>query len=116
MFREACQYADYIVYDGCSTHPHNTYMQLLSEVGILGFLPVISIFLFSLYIIIIKLFSNIFAKVNYYTDLYMILQIIIFLNLFPFIPSGSFFNNWLSIIYFIPIGFLLYTINKSKIK
>ena len=116
MFREACQYADYIVYDGCSTHPHNTYMQLLSEVGILGFLPVISIFLFSLCIIIIKLFSNIFAKVNYYTDQYMILQIIIFLNLFPFIPSGSFFNNWVSIIYFIPIGFLLYTINKSKIK
>ena len=116
MFREACQYADYIVYDGCSTHPHNTYMQLLSEVGILGFLPVISIFLFSLYIIIIKVFSNILAKVNYYSDHYMILQIIIFLNLFPFIPSGSFFNNWISIIYFIPIGFLLYTINKSKIK
>ncbi len=116
MFREVCQYADYIVYDGCSTHPHNTYMQLLSEVGIIGFLPVMAIFLFSLYIIFSKVFSNIFAKDNHYTDHYMLLHITIFLNLFPFIPSGSFFNNWMNIIYFIPIGFLLYTINKSKIK
>ena len=29
----------------------------------------------------------------------------IFVNLFPFLPSGNFFNNWLSILYFLPIGF-----------
>ena len=40
-----------------------------------------------------------------------IISILIFINLFPFSPSGSFFNNWLSIIYFLPLGFY---INKFK--
>ena len=30
------------------------------------------------------------------------------INLFPFIPTGNFFNNWLSIIYFLPMPFILY--------
>ena len=38
----------------------------------------------------------------------------IFLTLFPFIPTGNFFNNWLSCLYFIPIGFLLYVSYKEK--
>ena len=31
-----------------------------------------------------------------------------FINLWPFIPSGNFFNNWLSMLYFYPVGFYLY--------
>ena len=38
----------------------------------------------------------------------------LFLTLFPFIPTGNFFNNWLSCLYFIPIGFLFYINNKEK--
>ena len=30
----------------------------------------------------------------------------IFINLWPIAPSGNFFNNWLSMIYFYPIGFI----------
>ena len=32
----------------------------------------------------------------------------IFVNIWPLIPSGNFFNNWLSMFYFYPIGFYLY--------
>ena len=32
----------------------------------------------------------------------------IFVNLWPIIPSGNFFNNWLSMAYFIPISYYLY--------
>ena len=31
----------------------------------------------------------------------------IILNLWPFITTGNFFNNWISIIYFMPILFIL---------
>ena len=41
----------------------------------------------------------------------------IFINLWPLAPSGNFFNNWLSMMYFYPIGFYLYFkhINEKKI-
>ena len=29
------------------------------------------------------------------------------INLFPFLPSGNFFGNWLSVIYFLPAGLFL---------
>ena len=35
----------------------------------------------------------------------------IFINLFPFIPGGNFFNNWISIILYYNIGFYLSLIN-----
>lgn len=81
---------------GANNHPHNTYLQLLSETGILGSLIVTSIW----FLFVCKLFTKI--------DLYykcLILGIII--NLFPLFFVGNFFNNWLSILYFYPIGFLL---------
>ena len=35
------------------------------------------------------------------------------MNIFPFIPSGNLFNNWFSIILYIPIGFIL-SIEKNE--
>ena len=41
----------------------------------------------------------------------------IFINIWPIAPSGNFFNNWLSMIYFYPVGFYLYfkSYNAKKI-
>ena len=38
----------------------------------------------------------------------------VFVNLWPIIPTGSFFNNWISICYFLSIGFLLGEIYKKE--
>ena len=37
---------------------------------------------------------------------------IIIVNLWPLVPSGNFYNNWLSLLYFYPVGFYLYFKNK----
>lgn len=90
--------------EACNTHPHQTYLQLLSEVGLFGFLFVLSIFFYSIFSYFKHLKSNSYVSFIY-------LGIII--NIWPLTSSGNFFNNWLSVIIFFPMGFLL--IYKEKI-
>ena len=92
---------------GCSTHPHNTYLQLLSETGIIGFS-----FIFFLFIYFAVKILNL-IKNNKKKYLYNPLLVGIFINLWPIVPTGNFFNNWISMIYFIPISFYLYEIKKK---
>ena len=46
MFRHLCHENIFYVYQACSTHPHNTYIQLLAETGIFSFTFILLIFLF----------------------------------------------------------------------
>ena len=109
MFRYEClkeKYKD-IKY-GCTTHPHNTYAQLLAETGILGF-SFIAFFAVWLLIFFFKLVFD--YKRIYYNPLFIATSIIL-VNLFPFITTGSFFHNGLAMLYFIPIGFFMFLKNK----
>lgn len=85
---------------GANSHPHNTYLQLLSETGVIGMLIIFLIFLYCSF--------QIFSKRDIY---FKCIMLGIAINLFPMMFSGNFFNNWLSIIYFFPIGFLLKRVN-----
>jgi O-antigen ligase len=97
----------------CTTHPHNTYMQLLSETGLIGFSLFISFIIF----ILIKMFK--FLKIVYLKKKInvplAISFVIVCINFFPFITTGSFFNNWLSTLYSIPMAILLHELNSKKI-
>jgi glycopeptide antibiotics resistance protein len=50
---------------------------------------------------------------NLFDDFEISMLSAILITLWPIIPSGNFFNNWLSIIYFLPLGFLLSSLNKK---
>jgi O-antigen ligase len=101
-------------YLSCTTHPHNTYFQILSETGLVGFafLITILVYLFKRFFYLIKIKKLNINKYNYS----MILNILFFSFLFPFLPTGNFFSNWLSVAYFMPVGFFLYSIDLSKKK
>jgi len=98
--------------DTCSPHPHNTYVQLLTETGIIGTVPIIFVFLICIFYLF-KHFLFLFKGSFFLTDYRICLLTCIMISLWPLVPSGNFFNNWLNIIYFLPVGFLLQDI-KAK--
>ena len=105
MYRYEClkeKYKD-IKY-GCTTHPHNTYFQLLAETGIIGFSFIVFFAAWSLFFFL-RLVIN--YQRNFYNPL-LITTSIILINLFPFITTGSFFHNGLAMLYFMPIGFFMF--------
>ena len=109
MFRDYCaKPQNFVSENACTTHPHNTYMQLLAETGLVGFALVLFIFLTLLYFLF-KNFLNVTFKNNQiFSNHKLCLYIFYFATLFPIAPSGNFFGNWLSVIYYIPAGLLIY--------
>lgn len=101
--------------NGCNTHPHNIYLEFLSELGLVGFLLFLVIFLYSVINILNFLKKKYFVKIKV-NDLLISKNLIlfgIFIQMFPLVPSGSFFNNYMLIIFHISIGFYL-SISKNK--
>ena len=118
QFRNECKNYPVSEYS-CETHPHNTYLELLSEAGIFAFLVVASLFLYLSYISFKHFFYKFIKKKKGYLDDFQIcLLSAVLISLWPLSPSGSFFNNWMSIVYFIPVGIMLwrFDVKKSKIK
>jgi O-antigen ligase len=96
--------------EGCTTHPHNYYFQTLAELGLVG---VSFLFLGFLYLsfILFRQFLNIWflKKEKYYIpDHLLSLYSLTFIFLWPLIPSGSFYNNWLNVMIFLPVPFIFY--------
>ena len=109
-FRRACSQVNFKNFV-CSTHPHSTYPQILAEIGIFGFLIVAFIFCYIFYLNIKVVFTRTSGKV---IKSFYILNVGIIINLMPFIPSGSFFNNWVSLMIFLPLGLWLYLFSEIK--
>ena len=115
MYKENCKNYKNRSASSCSTHPHNILLQIGVENGVIGLL-----FLSAIYLYLIKLFFyNLKKPKKYEKNKSFFFQIcllsIITANIFPLVPSGNFFNNWLSILYYLPIGlYLSTTISKDN--
>jgi O-antigen ligase len=117
LFRKNCDNKEFVVsLESCSTHPHNTYFQLLAEVGLLGFLQIFSFFLLLTYLSFKHFFFLITNKKMLFNEFEVALLSCFIITLWPFTPTGNFFGNWLNIIYYLPAGFFLYSINNRKVK
>tara|TARA_B110000503_G_scaffold25642_1_gene40498 strand:- start:5514 stop:6782 length:1269 start_codon:yes stop_codon:yes gene_type:complete len=115
MFRYYCDKEEnFVAANACTTHPHNFYAQTLAETGISGFLVLLSLYIFIFYLFLKNLYFQIINKSQVFSDEALCLLGFYFITLFPFLPSGNFFNNWLSIVNYYPLGFLIYLIKKNK--
>jgi len=115
MFRVICKDEKYATgISPCQTHPHNFYLQLLAETGIIGFLFLMIGLIYALYIALKQFKSIIFKNKRPLTDYQVCLLAGILITVWPFAPNGNFFNNWLMIVYSLPVGFYLQSIYSKK--
>ena len=92
----------------CSTHPHNIFFQLLSEIGLIG---IIYYIIFNTFLFI-EVFRFLFKKNYNQINFFFLLPVIYYLN--PFFPSGNFFNNWYMCFGILGLPFYLYLIKIKK--
>jgi O-antigen ligase len=114
-FRILCNNKEYSSGENsCSTHPHNYYIQVLAECGLIGFTILLSVFVFFFYkyIKIAKLYLM-KKKKKYLSKIAIISALVV--QFWPLASTGNFFNNFLSIILYYLIGFYLKNEDNLKI-
>lgn len=98
----------------CNTHPHNYYLQIASELGLIGLLLVSLIFLAILVTAIKAVFysKDLFVK----HSLFLPFFIVFLTEIFPFKTTGSFFTSGNATFLFFVIAFIvgLESLNKKK--
>lgn len=89
----------------CSTHPHQIYFEILSELGIVGFVVFFGLFFY----IIFKKIINFFKINNYLVLAPTLYVLVVFL---PLLPSGSFFVSFGATIFWINFSFMVNNFNE----
>jgi len=107
-FRNICSISKYqninslSAKDRCNTHPHNIYIEFISDLGILGFS------------IILLLLSYIFIQLLKKKDTPMLAYF--FILFFPFQTTGSFFSSFNGFFYYIFFAYFFYREKFCKIE
>jgi len=111
-FRSTCRKLSYNPQVGiCSTHPHNIIIQFLSELGLVG----LAFYILSMIYLFNKMSEIKQKKIDKnLKNSFVCCSIGIIINLFPILPSGNFFNNWVSIMLYYYIGLYFYSFRKCS--
>ena len=100
------------IFQFCSTHPHNFYLELLVESGLVGFL-IFSISFFYLFSYILKEIKNNKVDFKKYFPIIFGNSLIIAIYIWPIKTSGSFFTTWNGSFFWLSLGILLLMLRKD---
>ena len=113
-FKEYCRKVNHSPETGiCSTHPHNILIQIILELGLIGLI----FYIIAIVFILFNFFKS-FLKRKFNEDYlsFYAITLGLIINLFPLIPGGNFFNNWISIILYYNVGLYIYSYKNCIIK
>ena len=106
-FRIECRKKAYSEYSGCTTHPHQIYLEFLSEIGLIGFVLFVSFFVYILYRTKKYLLKNKNGAV-------LCSALYVFALNIPILPSGSFFTSFGATIFWINIAIITKSIKNDE--
>ena len=114
MFRIKCSDIKYYSKHGCTTHPHNLLIQILSETGLVGLLFLI-IAISYIYVKAFKI-GLLILKKNFKSNqiIQFLLLVMMAQSFVIFLPAGQFFNNWNALIIYFPLGIYLKYVYKNN--
>ncbi len=96
----------------CNTHPHNYYLEILTELGLVGFIMFLLIISKVLWNYINL--NNVFEKNSIQRKIIVPFFMLLLVEIFPLKSSGSFFASSNSTFIFILLGVTIALINKRK--
>ena len=89
----------------CNMHPHNYYLEILTETGLVGFILVVFIFSLTLYI---TFFKKYFLSSNLkYNNVIIPFIFLFIIEIFPIKSTGSFFTTGNATYLFLLLGILI---------
>ncbi|MHB0992076.1 MAG: O-antigen ligase family protein [Burkholderiales bacterium] len=88
-------------YSRCASHPHNIYLEWLTEGGIIALFG----FITAMFLVMRRLFRNV--GVNRHNYLFLALTITYTVRLWPVASSTSFFHGWSAIPFWLVMGWAL---------
>lgn len=112
-FRIICNYTEKQYQIGphvCNTHPHNYYLEILTDLGLFGFIIILYLY-FYIFFFFYKKYKMSYKKVNYF---FLPFACTLIVELFPIRSSGSFFTNSNSTFIFIMISIVVGLIYKKS--
>ena len=117
-FREACKEEKYQSYNilsdnyasSCTTHPHNLYLEIASELGLIGL-----IYFFYILIIFFQNLKNDLLKNFKKKENSVLFSLIFFFLSIPFLPSGSIFSSYSGgILFFMISTYIIFKKNEYR--
>lgn len=114
-FRYYCHVRDNIDKNSkftCNMHPHNYYLEILTETGLIGFMIISILFIHILYLgFYKKYFSHSKLRENYLITPFLFL---FFIEIFPIRSTGSFFTTGNTSYLFLILAILVGLIRKGE--
>ena len=111
-FRLYCHFRKDSSVHKCNMHPHNYYLEILTETGVIGFVNVSIIFFILIYL---SFYKKYFKKTLLVNNNLIIPFIFLFLiEIFPIRSSGSFFTTGNAVYVFLLIGIIIGLIRKNE--
>ena len=115
-FRYECEKEKYFYKsEGCTNHPHHFYIQVLAELGIIGFLFISTFVLYLSHLLMRQIYYLLKPKNSKpipFDDFLFIM--IIFVFWWPLIPHMSLYNNWNNVLMMLPLGYLLKALKRTN--